>query len=53
MRQIKAASTVASPRVGLIRVALTGVVALMLAWAFPGLKVLTWRQGSRCSSVYS
>jgi HD-GYP domain-containing protein (c-di-GMP phosphodiesterase class II) len=36
MRQIKAASTVASPRAGLIRVALTGVVALMLALAFPG-----------------
>jgi HD-GYP domain-containing protein (c-di-GMP phosphodiesterase class II) len=36
MRQIKAASTVASPGVGLIRVALTGVVALMLAWVFPG-----------------
>src|ERR671911_2613722 len=36
MRQIKAASTVASPGVGLIRVALTGVVALMLALAFPG-----------------
>jgi HD-GYP domain-containing protein (c-di-GMP phosphodiesterase class II) len=36
MRQIKAASTVASPRAGLIRVALAGVVALMLAWAFPG-----------------
>src|SRR5918992_4610073 len=36
MRQIKAASTVASPRAGLIRVALTGVVALVLAWAFPG-----------------
>jgi HD-GYP domain-containing protein (c-di-GMP phosphodiesterase class II) len=36
MRQIRAASTVASPRAGLIRVALTGVVALMLALAFPG-----------------
>jgi HD-GYP domain-containing protein (c-di-GMP phosphodiesterase class II) len=36
MRQIKAASTVASPGVGLIRVALTGVVALMLALTFPG-----------------
>src|SRR5215210_303056 len=36
MRRIKLASTVASPRAGLIRVALTGVVALMLAWAFPG-----------------
>src|ERR671910_593686 len=36
MRQIKAASTVASPRAGLIRVALTGAVALMLALAFPG-----------------
>src|ERR687889_2491183 len=36
MRQIKAASTVASPGVGLIRVALTGVVALTLALTFPG-----------------
>jgi HD-GYP domain-containing protein (c-di-GMP phosphodiesterase class II) len=36
MRQIKTASTVASPRAGLIRMALTGIVALMLAWAFPG-----------------
>jgi HD-GYP domain-containing protein (c-di-GMP phosphodiesterase class II) len=36
MRQIKSASTVASPGVGLIRVALAGVVALMLALAFPG-----------------
>jgi HD-GYP domain-containing protein (c-di-GMP phosphodiesterase class II) len=36
MRQINTASAVASPRAGLIRVALTGVVALMLAWAFPG-----------------
>src|SRR5918995_2296983 len=36
MRQIKAASTVASPGAGLIRVALAGAVALMLAWAFPG-----------------
>jgi hypothetical protein len=36
MRQIKAASTVASPRAGLIRLALTGVVALMLALTFPG-----------------
>jgi HD-GYP domain-containing protein (c-di-GMP phosphodiesterase class II) len=36
MRQIKAASTVASPGVGLIRVALAGAVALMLALAFPG-----------------
>ena len=36
MRQIKTASTVASPRAGLIRVALTGIVALMLALAFPG-----------------
>jgi HD-GYP domain-containing protein (c-di-GMP phosphodiesterase class II) len=36
MRQIKAASTVASPRAGLIRVALAGAVALMLAMAFPG-----------------
>jgi HD-GYP domain-containing protein (c-di-GMP phosphodiesterase class II) len=36
MHQINKTSTVASPRAGLIRVALTGVVALMLAWAFPG-----------------
>jgi HD-GYP domain-containing protein (c-di-GMP phosphodiesterase class II) len=36
MRQIKAASKVASPGVGLIRVALAGAVALMLALAFPG-----------------
>src|SRR5215218_4188486 len=36
MRQIKLASTVASPRAGLIRVALAGFVALILAWAFPG-----------------
>jgi HD-GYP domain-containing protein (c-di-GMP phosphodiesterase class II) len=36
MRQIKAASTVASPRAGLIRVALSGIVGLMLALAFPG-----------------
>ena len=36
MRQIKTASTLASPRAGLLRVALTGIVALMLAWAFPG-----------------
>lgn len=36
MRQIKPASTMASPRAGLIRVALTGIVALMLALAFPG-----------------
>ena len=35
MRQIKPASTLASPRAGLLRVALTGIVALMLAWAFP------------------
>jgi HD-GYP domain-containing protein (c-di-GMP phosphodiesterase class II) len=35
MRQIKSASTLASPRAGLLRVALTGIVALMLAWAFP------------------
>ncbi|CAA9459344.1 MAG: hypothetical protein AVDCRST_MAG58-2260 [uncultured Rubrobacteraceae bacterium] len=35
MRQIKPASTVASPRAGLLRVALTGIVAPMLAWAFP------------------
>src|SRR5919107_1419338 len=39
MRQIKTASTVASPGVGLIRVALAGVVALMLAMAFPGARV--------------
>jgi HD-GYP domain-containing protein (c-di-GMP phosphodiesterase class II) len=36
MRQMKSASTVASPRAGLIRVALAGAVALMLALAFPG-----------------
>src|SRR5215203_5639390 len=36
MRQIKAASTVASPRAGLIRVALSGIVGLMLALALPG-----------------
>jgi HD-GYP domain-containing protein (c-di-GMP phosphodiesterase class II) len=36
MRQIKAASTVASPGVGLIRVVLAGAVALMLTLAFPG-----------------
>src|SRR5215208_1825976 len=36
MHQIKAASTVASPRAGLIRVALSGIVGLMLALAFPG-----------------
>jgi HD-GYP domain-containing protein (c-di-GMP phosphodiesterase class II) len=39
LRQIKTASTVASPGVGLIRVALAGVVALMLAMAFPGARV--------------
>ena len=36
MRQINTASTVASPRAGLFRMALTGIVALTLAWAFPG-----------------
>jgi HD-GYP domain-containing protein (c-di-GMP phosphodiesterase class II) len=36
MRQINTASTLASPRAGLIRVALAGAVALMLALAFPG-----------------
>src|SRR5215211_5836342 len=36
MRQINTASTVASPGVGLIRVALAEAVALMLALAFPG-----------------
>jgi HD-GYP domain-containing protein (c-di-GMP phosphodiesterase class II) len=36
MRQIKTASTVATPGVGLIRVALAGVVALILILAFPG-----------------
>jgi HD-GYP domain-containing protein (c-di-GMP phosphodiesterase class II) len=36
MRQIKPASTVASPGVGLIRVALAGVVTLILILAFPG-----------------
>src|SRR5215213_10810425 len=35
MRQINTASTVASPGAGLIRVALAGAVALMLALAFP------------------
>jgi HD-GYP domain-containing protein (c-di-GMP phosphodiesterase class II) len=39
MRQIKAASAVASPRAGLIRVALSGIVGLMLALAFPGVGV--------------
>ena len=36
MRQTKSASIVASPRAGLIRVALAGSVALILALAFPG-----------------
>jgi HD-GYP domain-containing protein (c-di-GMP phosphodiesterase class II) len=36
MRQIKSASTVASPGAGLIRVLLAGAVALVLALAFPG-----------------
>src|SRR5215210_4801847 len=36
MRQIETSSTVASPGAGLIRVALAGAVALMLALAFPG-----------------
>ena len=36
MRQINVASTVASPRAGLTRVALTGILALMLVLAFPG-----------------
>src|SRR5215210_3950142 len=36
MRQIKMASTSASSRAGLMRVALTVIVALMLALAFPG-----------------
>src|SRR5919112_2768192 len=36
MRQIDTASTVASPRAGQIRMAITGIVALMLVWAFPG-----------------
>src|SRR5215207_4046966 len=36
MRQINTASTLASPRAGLIRVALAGAVAPMLALAFPG-----------------
>jgi HD-GYP domain-containing protein (c-di-GMP phosphodiesterase class II) len=35
MRQIKMASTLASPRAGLLRVALTAIVALMLVLAFP------------------
>ncbi len=39
MRQIKSASTVASPRAGLIRVALAGAVALMSALAIPGASV--------------
>jgi HD-GYP domain-containing protein (c-di-GMP phosphodiesterase class II) len=39
MRQIKSASTVASPRAGLTRVALAGAVALTLALAFPGASV--------------
>ena len=39
MRQIKSASTVASPEAGLIRVALAGAVALILALAFPGARV--------------
>src|SRR5215213_9792022 len=39
MRQINTASTVASPGAGLIRVALAGAVALMLAMAFPGARV--------------
>ena len=39
MRQIKTASTVASPGAGLIRVALAGGVALLLALAFPGVGV--------------
>jgi HD-GYP domain-containing protein (c-di-GMP phosphodiesterase class II) len=36
MRQMKTASTVASPGAGLIRVVLSGIVGLMLALAFPG-----------------
>src|SRR5215204_5606225 len=36
MHQIKTASALTSPGAGLIRVALAGAVALMLAWAFPG-----------------
>jgi HD-GYP domain-containing protein (c-di-GMP phosphodiesterase class II) len=36
MRQIKTASRVAFPEAGLIRVALAGAVAVMLALAFPG-----------------
>src|SRR5215210_1740919 len=36
MRQIKTVSTMASPRAGLVRVALAGIVALILALAFPG-----------------
>src|SRR5215207_4349936 len=35
MHQIKTASTVASPGAGLIRVALTGIVILMLVLSFP------------------
>ena len=36
MHQIKMTSTLASPRAGLLRVALTVIVALMVALAFPG-----------------
>jgi HD-GYP domain-containing protein (c-di-GMP phosphodiesterase class II) len=39
MRHINTASTVVSPGAGLIRVILAGVVALMLALAFPGARV--------------
>ena len=49
MRQIKSASTVASPRAGLIHGA-GGGRALMLALAFPGLELLILLQDSRCSS---
>ena len=35
MRQINTASTLASPRAGLLRIGLTGAVALMLILAFP------------------
>src|SRR5215210_1027691 len=35
MRQINTASTLASPRAGLLRIGLTGTVALMLILAFP------------------
>src|SRR5215211_6685586 len=36
MRQVDTASPLASPRAGLLRIGLAGIVALMLAFAFPG-----------------